>query len=227
VYNVNLPQHRAIWQRIVEASFTQDKPTSEELQGKTPKLTQRYLIYEDLFDLPENARHFLQTYLLRRRLKFPFKDDPRAQNNVLTQADLLSWDLTALFLKDIMNMDRIRIDQIRQLGDRLAAHIQQHDDRRLLKNLYYEREYWRFRKHLLRTMFGYDGDETLVTFDGYVQIFEALEEGQGFERPDWNLSRDLLLIRILEQLHKGGYWSAVADALQSEDPDAVLEPAAG
>jgi CRISPR-associated protein Cst1 len=223
MWEANKDQHKAVWQRIVALGWTQDKTESEELKSKTPKLTRRNFIYEDLFDLPENARSFLRTYFLRHPLQ-KFKRDPRAEYNLFSDADLISWDLTALFLRSMMNMEPNRVNQIRVLGDRLAAHIQDRDDRRLLKALYFERQYWRFRAALLRAMYGYTGDEALVTFDGYVQIFAPFEEGQGTERADWNLSRDLLLIRIFEQLHASGYWAAVKETLQSEDEDAVLKP---
>jgi len=216
-------EYAASWQQIVQRGWTEDKKENDELQQKAPKLTRRNLIYEDLFDLPENARSFLRTYFLRHPLK-KFKTDPRGDYSLFTEADLVSWKLTALFLKRILNMQPNRIDQIRGLGDRLASYIQQQDDRRLLKALYFERQYWRFRAALLRAMYGYNGDEPLVTFDGYTQIFEAFEEGQGAERADWNLARDLLLIRIFEQLHAGGYWSVVKDALQEEDADEVMKP---
>lgn len=215
--------YAASWQQIVQRGWTEEKNESDELQQKAPKLTRRNLIYEDLFDLPESARSFLRTYFLRHSLK-KFKTDPRGEYSLFTEADLVSWKLTALFLKRIMNMQQNRIDQIRSLGDRLASHIQQQDDRRLLKDLYFERQYWRLRAALLRAMYGYNGDEPLVTFDGYTQIFEAFEEGPGSERADWNLARDLLLIRIFEQLHAGGYWSVVKDTLQSEDADEVMKP---
>jgi CRISPR-associated protein Cst1 len=223
VSNVSHGKHQATWERIVASGWTQDKDETEELKSKTPKLTRRNFIYEDLFDLPENARAFLRTYFLRRPLK-AFKRDPRATYNLFSETELLSWDLTAIFLKDIMNMEKRRIEHIRNLGDRLAAHIQQTNDRRLLKSLYYENRYWLFRKALLRAMYGYAGDEPLVTFDGYVQIFEAFEEGQNVERADWNLARDLLLIRVFEQLHAQGYWSAVTETLQGEDEEAVMKP---
>lgn len=223
VWEAGKDEHGAVWQRIAARGRTEDKPESEELKQKAPKLTQRNLIYEDLFDLPENARAFLRMYFLRRPLQ-KFKRDPRGQYNTLTEADLISWKLTALFLKRIMNMEKSRIEQIRVLGDRLAAYIQERDDRRLLKDLYFERQYWRFRAALLRAMYGYTGDEPLVTFDGYTEIFESFEEGQGAERADWNLARDLLLIRIFEQLHAGGYWSVVKETLQSEEEDKVMTP---
>lgn len=224
VYDANNGEHQAVWQRIVRSSFTQDKPEDEELSSKTPKLTQRNFVHEDLFDLPGNAREFLRTYFLRRPLQKFGRGDPRNNYNLFTEPDLVSWGLTTLFLRSIMNMDKNRIEQIRLLGDRLAAHIQKQDDRRLLKSLYFERQYWRFRAALLRAMYGYSGDEPLVTFDGYVQIFEPFEETQGVERMDWNLSRDLLLVRIFEMLHQSGYWTAVTETLQTEDPDTVMKP---
>lgn len=223
VRDVSHGDHAPVWERIVRSGWTEEKDESEELKSKTPKLTRRNFIYEDLFDLPENARDFLRTYFLRRPLK-AFKRDPRADYNLFTEADLISWGITALFLRSIMNMEKSRIEHIRSLGDRLAAHIQNSHDHRLLKALYYENRYWLFRRALLRAMYGYAGDEPLVTFDGYVQIFEPFEEGIGVERADWNLSRDLLLIRIFEQLHTQGYWSAVAETLQGEKEDDVLKP---
>jgi len=225
VYNAGKDEHGPVWRRIVAGSRTEDKPEGEELTSKTPKLTQRNLIYEDLFDLPENARDFLKIYFLRRPLR-KFKRDPRAQHNLFTEVDLVSWGLTELFLRSIMNMEQTRIDQIRTLGDRLAAHIQSQNDHRLLKALYFERQYGRFRGALLRAMYDYRGDEPLVTFDGYIQIFAPFEEGQDMERSDWNLARDLLLIRIFEQLHASGYWSNVAGVLAQTDADAdtLLKP---
>ncbi|MDZ4769137.1 MAG: hypothetical protein SGJ24_08420 [Chloroflexota bacterium] len=223
VWAASKDEHAAVWRQIVARGRSEEKPESVELASNAPKLTQRNFIYEDLFDLPDTAHTFLRVYFLRYPLT-RFKKDRRGEYNLFKETDLLSWGLTALFLKRIMNMQPNRIEQIRSLGDRLAAHIQTRDDRQLLRALYFERQYWRYRGALLRAMYGYKGDEPLVTFDGYVEIFEAFEEGQGAERADWNLARDLLLIRIFEQLHQQGYWTVVSEALQSEDPDTVLRP---
>jgi CRISPR-associated protein Cst1 len=218
VWEAEQGERAATWRRIIAGGRTQDKDESEELQQKAPKLTQRNLIWEDLFDLPEDARRFLRTYFLRQPLRL-FKQDPRSDYNPFTQADLISWDLTALFLKRIMNMEKDRIEQLRILGDRLADHIQQQGDRKLLRTLYQERRYPVFRMALLRAMNDYSrlapaGSEPLLSFDGYVKIFE---EGEEFERIDWNLARDLLLIRIFEQLHQHGYLSQVSPELQETE----------
>lgn len=218
-------EYASSWRKIIQRGWTEDKPEAAELEQKAPKLTRRNFIYEDLFDLPEDSWRFLRTYFLRRPLQKFKRGDPRNDYSPFTESDLLSWNLTDLFLRRMMNMQPTRTNQIRALGDRLASYIQQEDDRRLLKALYFERQYWRFRAALLRAMYGYSGSEPLVTFDGYIQIFAPFEETQGVERADWNLARDLLLIRIFEQLHAGGYWSTVQATLQEEDPEATLQPA--
>lgn len=224
VWEASKDEHAAVWRRIVERGQTQDKPESEELQQKKPTLTQRNHIYEALFELPQEARSFFHTYLLRRRLHKPKKGDPRAAYSPLRESDLLSWDLTVLFLKRIMNMDTQRIDQLRLLGDRLAEYIHQRNDRKLLRTLYQEKRYPIFRIGVIRAIKEYarlasKDSEPLVDYDGYVKIFE---EGEEYERNDWNLARDLLLIRVLEQLHRSGYLSDVAQDLQTEDES--LEP---
>jgi CRISPR-associated protein Cst1 len=207
------------WNQIVARAWAEEKPESEELQNATPKITRRNLIYEDLFDLPGNARTFLRTYFLRHPLKV-FKRDPRAEYNPFNEADLISWDLTALFLKGMLNMDKRRIDNIRNLGDRLAEHIQTHNDRKLLRALYAERKYERFRMALLRAIKDNTVGEPLIPFDAYVSIFE---ESEDFERSDWALARDLLLIRIFEQLQQQGAMAAAADALQDAETDDARE----
>lgn len=214
--------HAAIWQRIVASGWVQDKDESEELKSKTRKLTRRNFIYEDLFELPENACEFLRTYFLRRPLK-AFKRDPRAEYNPFTEADLISWDLTALFLRSIMNMEKSRIEHIRNLGDHLAEYIQRYD-RKLLITLYKGGGYREFRVALLRAIRDYAArasaeSEPLVSFDAYIKIFE---EGDEFERIDFSLARDLLLIRIFEELHRSHYLSKVTeDDFQSDDEDAA------
>ncbi len=221
IYNINEGRHKPIWQRIVASGWTQDKEESEELNSKTPKLTRRNFIYEDLFELPAEARKFLRTYFLRRPLK-AFKRDPRAEYNLFTEADLVSWELTALFLRSIMNMEKSRIDAISELGTRLADYIQTLDRRKLLQTLYKGGKYHQFRTSLLRAIQDYArympaGSEPLVSLEGYIKIFEEADE---FALPDWRLAYDLLLIRIFEQLHRSGYLSKAADDLQKAEDEA-------
>jgi CRISPR-associated protein Cst1 len=218
VKSANHGEYKAVWQRIVAAARYEDKSESEELQQKAPKLSQRNVLYEDLFELPENARAFLRHYFLRKRLR-GVKNDPRTNYALATDSDLLSWGLTELFLKRIMNMEKTRIDHLRELGDRLANYIQEFDQHKMLRTIYSTRYYWELRKELTKAIRKFaqeakPGQEPLVNFDGFIKIFE---EGDEFEKQDWTLARDLLLIRIFEQLYLTGYLSKVAEDLQTED----------
>src|SRR5690606_33884034 len=114
----------------------------------------------------------------------------------------------------IMLMQKDRIDALRTLGDRLSKHIRGNHDKRLLRDLYTARAYWQFRLVLLRSCKNNEGKEPLCPFDTYVKIFE---ESEDFERSDWGLARDLLLIRIFEQLQQGQEWESMAEALKDTE----------
>jgi CRISPR-associated protein Cst1 len=214
VGTVSHGRHSPVWNQIVGRAWHEEKSINEELQQSAPKITRRNFIYEDLFDLPENARDFLRTYFLRQPLRKAMKGDPRLVYDLATESDLLSWDLTELFLRKVMLMQKDRIDGLRMLGDRLANHIQKNHDRRLLRDLYMARAYWQFRGVLVRACKNNQDGEPLCSFDVYVKIFE--EEAE-FERPDWGLSRDLLLLRIFERLQQGQEWNEVISALEDTE----------
>src|SRR5690606_15672019 len=98
---------------------------------------------------------------------------------------------------------------------------QTYDRRRFLQSLFKGGSYTNFRSQLLRAIRDYASlaapdSEPLVSFEGYVAVFE---EAEGFERADWRLASDLLLIRIFEQLHRSGYLSKAAPDLQPDDDE--------
>lgn len=215
-------RHSPTWNAIVRSAWHEEKTTAEELERSDPKITRRNFLYEDLFELPENARRFLSLYFLRKptikRQMAYIKNDPRTDYDLATESDLLSWDLTALFLQRIMLMEKKRIDRIREMGDSLAAHIRLEDKHRFLNRLYRARQYWQFRQALIHEFKSQPQDATapLFTFDAFVDIFE---EGTEFERLDWNLARDLLFIRIFEQLQASGHWAAVTEVLGAQEDE--------
>lgn len=215
VFEAERGESQSAWNRIVSTAWMEQKPEEEELRQARPKLTRRNFVYEDLFDLPDEAEHFLRTYILRHPMS-ALRNDPRAQYNTLREADLISWELTDLFLRRMMNVNKGRIDKIRELGDALATHIQRTGNRRLLREMYLTRknEYWKFRAALMRAIQRHPDAEPLCPFDTYITIFEEGEEG---ERLDWDLARDLLLIRVFEQLHRVGWLGANVESLQEEE----------
>jgi len=163
----------------------------------------RNFLYEDLFSLPQGARRFLRTYLLRRPLRSisgrAGGTDPRGNYNLGRDAELVSWDLTVLFLSEVMNMEKERIEAIRELGDRLADYTAR--DQRILGRIHSARKYGVLRELLLRAdlELAKTQESPLLSFDGFLIAFdEAGEMAHG----DWSLARDLVLIRMIEQLHK-------------------------
>jgi CRISPR-associated protein Cst1 len=71
-------RHSPVWNEIVRKARHEEKTENDELKDSAPKITHRNFIYEDLFDLPDNARMFLRTYLLRQPvIKQAVKGDPR------------------------------------------------------------------------------------------------------------------------------------------------------
>jgi CRISPR-associated protein Cst1 len=216
VITVSEGQHQAAWEKIVAMAWQEEKSEEKEKEDAEPKLTRRNHLYEDLFGLPDNARRFIRMYILRQPLG-KIKKDIRSTYDWRREADLISWDLTDLFLRRMMNVEQAKINNIRLLGDRLAEFVM-HNDRRLISDLYNARKYHEFRSALLRAFKKYrgDADKPLIEFDGFVSIFE---EGEDFARLDWRLSCDLLLIRLFEQLHRAGMLNQIADEIAEPQQD--------
>jgi CRISPR-associated protein Cst1 len=200
----------AAWDQMVARAWQSDKDEARELADEEPKLTRRNTLYEDLFRLPDDAERFLRVYFLRQPIKY-IKNDVRGTYDLRREADLLSWPLTELFLRRMMNVEKERIANIRTMGDKLAEHIGSRNDRRLLRDLYAARDYRTLRLALVRAM---QKNGELADFDCFISIFE---EGDEYARLDWNLARDLLLIRIFEQLRERHLLEPLAESL---DPDA-------
>lgn len=200
------------WNRIVARAWENTQRTSETKKSKReddkqpeqmePKAgTNRNFLYEDLFGLPRNAARFVRTYFLRRAWRFArqSKNDPRSEYAFPQELDLVSWPLTHLFLREILGMERNRIEAIRALADRLAEHIRTSNDLRLFQRLYMVKRYNGLRLRLLQASRERltSGKDPLIGFDDFVLIFEETEDTP---RLDWRLARDLVLIRLIEQL---------------------------
>jgi CRISPR-associated protein Cst1 len=186
------------------AGAKRDSRNQQETQEPPPAPRagkNRNFLYEALFALRDKPADFIRTYFLRRawRSARQSKNDPRAQYSAARELELVSWPLTHLFLKEVLGMDRARIEAIRTLADRVAEHIQSRSDGRLFQRLYMARRYDGLRALLLRASRERvaSGEPPLIGFDEFVLIFE-----QGEEVPfiDWRLARDLVLIRLIEQL---------------------------
>jgi CRISPR-associated protein Cst1 len=203
------------WHKVVAAAW-RTKEASDDRD------THRNYLYEDLFRLPDEWQRFVRIYLCRAKLLNTGKDDPRGDYGLDRDLDKLSWPLTELFLERVAGMDKHRIETIRTLADSLAKYIMERDYR-LLRELHLARSYRGFRVALVNASVSEQraGRPPLVTFDDFVTVFEYGEEDP---RPDWSLSRDLVLLRILEQLYESHWLPKHADVLDfhlAEPSDAL------
>ena len=230
VRRVSRAPHGYLWQQIERRAWelavekTKSKRTTlaagDLLQHREEPGRVRNYLYEDLFDLPRNAARFVRTYFLRRAYSSRFEEDPRRHYSLQRELELVSWTLAEIFLKEVMNMDKYRIETIKQVADRLAECIQGDNNRKLFRALWMSSRYGDLRLALVRESIRrtQSGKEPLLTFDEFVTIFEFGEDSQ---RPDWNLARDLVLIRVIEQLYQNGWFDKHRDLIAEEE---VAEP---
>jgi CRISPR-associated protein Cst1 len=206
-------KYHTAWDALVNRAW-HDLGTKEVDEGIVT--FRRNWFYEDLFDLPQEAPSFLRRYFLRqpiRKAKGVKRNDPRLTYSLKDEAALVSWELMTLFLREVMNMDRSRIEAIRQLGDRLANYVQT-QDARLFNKVFLAQRYTQLRLELLRanTSVVKQGEPPLLTFDSFIEIFE---EGEELARRDWSLARDLVLVRMIEQLHAAGWFKQHEEELEA------------
>lgn len=204
------------WSIIVQHAW-ETNPKKKGKKEEEEFVPRKNYLYEDLFNLPENARHFLRTYFLRVALQFSKMEpgDPRQKYSTKSETDIVSWKITQEFLRSIMNMDKERIDQIRVMGDRLAEYVSSQNDRRFFREFFTQNRYEYFRNQLLKANLACAkrGNPPIIEFEPYIQVFE---EGTELAHADWRLARDLVLIRMIENLYTRNWFNANPDALTDE-----------
>lgn len=228
---------RQVWRRIEAAAWEKvasenQKSESKGREGKGkntkvageksltwgPGISHNYL-YEDLFDLPERAAYFVRTYFLRRAYRAARQqDDPRRAYRLSKELELASWELTRLFLKEVIGMEKARIEAIRTLGDRLADYVASDNDRRFFQGFYRTERYGALRTLLIKASNTRlkKGQPPLIGFEEFLLVFE---EGEEIARMDWALARDLVLIRMIEELYKKEWFGKQPDVLEDLDAD--------
>ncbi|NJL05958.1 MAG: type I-B CRISPR-associated protein Cas8b1/Cst1 [Chloroflexaceae bacterium] len=183
--------HKQAWHALVRRWW--ERPKAKKGQ-EAPPPRQNYL-YEDLFELPIGAAAFIRKYLI-------------------SPQQPVAWNLIELFLRKVITMDKERIQQIRQLGDGLADYVRRSGGKRFFRNFSTERSPYALRSLLIRANIERvrSGAPPLFTMDSYIEVFE---EGEEVMRADWLLARDLVLMRMIDQLQD--WLQANADALPKPD----------
>jgi len=220
-------QYRDDWSDIVRRAWQIAPPAKKKAKPEKEDFRPRQNhLYEDLFGLPGNAHRFLRTYLLRAALRNARVEqgDPRGAYSVKNEANLVSWKITARFLRRIMNMETSRIEEIRKMGDQLADYVSGENDRRFFREFFTEGRYDYFRTALIKANVAHvkRGKPPFITLDPYIEVFET---GDEVARPDWRFARDLVLIRMIERLYQQGWLGRNPDALPSAEQDESTDAA--
>lgn len=167
-------------------------------------------VLADLFQIFEtgvvdirHARTFLRRHILSEL------------RGAIQSPDDCDWSLTELFLKEVLGMEQQRIDAIRTFADRLAVHIATRNDKKLFGTVVRADKAWELRNALTKAQRN-EADQNgrlLFGLDEYLAVFEA-DDSVG--RTDWSLVRDLISIRLVEQLHASNFLTR--DMLQDDEP---------
>ncbi|MCX7681372.1 MAG: type I-B CRISPR-associated protein Cas8b1/Cst1 [Anaerolineae bacterium] len=204
--DMNQAEYRQEWKAIMQRAWEVAPAKKGGKSDDKPFQPHYNWLYEDLFSLPDSAGRFVRTYFLRVALRYARgqETDPRANYSLQREADLVSWKITERFLRRIMHMDKERVEHIRILGDRLAEYVSTQNDRRFFRDFFTLQRYDHLRTALIKANLAWvrQGGQPLVTLDPYIAVFE---EGDEVVRADWRLARDLVLIRMVEQLYLKGW----------------------
>lgn len=135
------------------------------------------------------AGSWLRTYVLGRRNA----DDKKYQ-----ATDARSWKLAELFLKEVLGMKEGRIKAIREFSDKLAVWIHSKGDTRLYRSIVFDK--LSDLQHNLRRVQRESASQTLLFgLEEYRSVF-LHEDGDRY------LVRDLISIRVIEELHRVGFF---------------------
>jgi CRISPR-associated protein Cst1 len=182
--------YQATWSALVERAWA--SPSAQSGQG----CLTRNALYEDLLRLPERAGQFVQMHFLRTPLQLAVERH-RASDSTHEAFALISWDLTAIFLHDVMNMTKAMISNIQAIGEQIARYIEVFQDKTLLREIFTAERYEALRQALIKANLRavVHLGKPLFTYDEFISTFG---EGTDAQPVDWKLVRDLLAIRLIE-----------------------------
>lgn len=226
VLRANAAKYSAIWKEVVRRAWEfPSKSENSKARVDEKKETARNHLYEDLFALPDRSGSFVRTYFLRKATRYArAPGDPRSTYGGWQDYISGLWDLTGLFLQEVITMESDRIEAIRKLGDILADEIATENDRRLWWAVYSAEAYRQARRTLIQASQRRlrRGLPPVVSLDGFLEVFE---EGNELPRVDWRLAWDLVLIRVIEKLYEAKWFERNRDVLGEEEKEPAMEEA--
>lgn len=225
VQRAKAARYFAAWRQIVHRGWEVPAGPKKGQKGEGPKEIARNYLYEDLFTLPDRSGRFVRTYFLRKATQYAQgPGDPRSDYTGWKDYIPGLWDLTSLFLQEVMAVDVKRIEAIKKLGDTLADEIATENDRRLWWRVYSADGYRHVRLAMIQASKRrlQRGSGPVISFDAFLEVFE---EGDELPRVDWRLAWDLVLIRVIEKLYEAKWFENNRDALGEEEKETQMEEA--
>jgi CRISPR-associated protein Cst1 len=225
VQRANAARYAATWKTIVHQAWEFIPKPPKGKDSADFREPARNFLYEDLFGLPDRSASFVRTYFLRKATQYAKgQGDPRTRYQGWRDYVSGLWGLTALFIEEVMAVERDRIESIRTLGDAIAEEIATENDRRLWWAVYSAENYRQVRlaviqasKRRLRRSLA-----PLISLDQFLKVFE---EGDELPRIDWRLAWDLVLIRVIEMLYAAKSFEKNLDLLGEEEQEPAMEGA--
>lgn len=234
------------WKRLMAQSWFQPEEKNVNEEEQPAKLVKkekakkgipggpgrsRNLVLADLFAVFENgfidfsaARYFLQRHLLRLA-KDRYRKALSGKKTIESKArierpDWVDWALTELFAKELLGMEEQRLTAIREFSDKIAVYIDRVNDRNLFKSFIYESKQWEIRNALTKAQRNRarENNELLFGLDEYLKVFVADDAIGKF---DWGLTRDLISIRLVEQLFHKKFFD------KAGNQELLIEPQSG
>ena len=166
-------------------------------------LTDLLSIYEHGFIDLQAATRFLRRHLLQQNSSIRGKSAGATTETEDFKA--VDWAISVLFMKEVMGMDERYAQRIRDFADKLAQYIEGRNDQQLFRNVVYCERPWQLRNALAKAQRNEarERNQLLFSLDDYLGVFEA-DDAVG--RGDWSLVRDLVSIRLVEQLFNKGFF---------------------
>ena len=114
-----------------------------------------------------------------------------------------NWELLSLYLKEVRKMELTQLDKIKQVGDLIAKSIKVAESDKRLRQLEMAKSYGECRnilRYIIRDRIQQGAPEPLFSIDDYMEyLFPASDN---LDLTPWRETRDLILFRIYEKLHK-------------------------
>jgi CRISPR-associated protein Cst1 len=221
------PEDKSVAARAASVKKTKAKSAQATVPGapgrsRNDVLADLFAVFEEGFIDRSMAHRFLQRHVLRLA-RYRFRratagdtgtQEPRPR---IDHAEWIDWSLTKLFVKEIMGMEEKRVEAIREFADKMADYVFRSKDKDVFRSLVYGQKSWEIRNALTKAQRNRarEHDELLFGLDEYLEVFIA-DDAVG--KADWSLIRDLISIRLVEQLYQKGFFK------KEENQDLLVEP---